>query len=59
MILVPTTLGREAIFIMIKMNRKYIDKTFDECFQDFLLEHCTLNLIRMSCPFSMKKEVLR
>lgn len=27
---------------MIKMNRKYIDKTFDECFQQFLLEHCTL-----------------
>ena len=31
---------------MIKMNRKYIDKTFDECFQDFLLEHCTLKNMR-------------
>lgn len=31
---------------MIKMNRKYIDKTFDECFQEFLLEHCTLKNMR-------------
>ena len=31
---------------MIKMNRKYIYKTFDECFQEFLLEHCTLKNMR-------------
>lgn len=31
---------------MIKMNRKYTDKTFDECFRDFLLEHCTLQNMR-------------
>lgn len=31
---------------MIKMNRKYVNKTFDECFQQFLLEHCTLNNMR-------------
>ncbi|WP_238948368.1 site-specific integrase [Clostridium sp. YIM B02569] len=31
---------------MIKMNRKHIDKTFDECFQQFLLEHCTLKNMR-------------
>lgn len=28
------------------MNRKYIDKTFDECFQQFLLEHCKLKNMR-------------
>ena len=31
---------------MIKMNRKYVEKTFDECFQQFLLEHCTLKNMR-------------
>lgn len=31
---------------MIKMDRKYIYKTFDECFQQFLLEHCTLKNMR-------------
>lgn len=31
---------------MIKMNRKYVDKTFDECFQQFLFEHCALKNMR-------------
>ncbi|MDU1069894.1 site-specific integrase [Clostridium sp.] len=31
---------------MIKMNRKYVEKTFDECFQQFLMEHCTLKNMR-------------
>lgn len=34
------------LFFMIKMNRKYFNKTFDECFQEFLLEHCTLKNMR-------------
>ena len=31
---------------MIKMNRKYVEKTFDECFKQFLLEHCSMSNMR-------------